>query len=107
MTVLKPVSGPGPRRKRREWKQLQKSVVNDRVLYRKPSLGRTLSQNKTLILMCLPAILFFFVFSYMPMPGAYIAFTNFQYDKGIYASPFVGLKNFEFLFRSGQLGLLL
>ena len=93
--------------KRREWKQLQKSVVNDRVLYRKPSLGRTLSQNKTLILMCLPAILFFFVFSYMPMPGAYIAFTNFQYDKGIYASPFVGLKNFEFLFRSGQLGLLL
>ena len=105
--VLKPVSVPRALTLRREWNLLQKSVVNDRVLYKKPSLGRTLAQNRTLILMCLPAILFFFVFSYMPMPGAYIAFTNFQYDKGIFASPFVGLKNFEFLFRSGQLGLLL
>ena len=57
--------------------------------------------------MCVPAIVFFFVFSYMPMPGAYIAFTNFQYNKGIWASPFVGLQNFQFLFISGQLGLLL
>ncbi len=75
--------------------------------YRRPSLGRTLSQNRTLILMCLPAILFFFVFAYLPMPGAYIAFTNFQYNKGIFGSDFVGLKNFQFLFISGQLGLLL
>lgn len=57
--------------------------------------------------MCVPAIVFFFVFSYMPMPGAYIAFTNFQYNKGIWASPFVGMQNFKFLFQSGQLGLLL
>ena len=57
--------------------------------------------------MCVPAIVFFFVFSYMPMPGAYIAFTNFQYNKGIWASPFIGLQNFKFLFQSGQLGLLL
>ena len=57
--------------------------------------------------MCLPAVVFFFIFSYMPMPGAYIAFTNFQYNKGIWASPFVGLQNFKFLFTSGQLTLLL
>ena len=73
----------------------------------KPSLWRTVVQNKTLIVMCLPAILFFFVFAYMPMPGAYIAFTNFQYNKGIWGSPFVGLQNFKFLFISGQLALLL
>ena len=66
-----------------------------------------IAQNKTLLLMCVPAIVFFFVFSYMPMPGAYIAFTNFQYNKGIWASPFVGMQNFKFLFKSGQLGLLL
>ena len=66
-----------------------------------------IAQNKTLLLMCVPAIVFFFVFSYMPMPGAYIAFTNFQYNKGIWASPFVGMQNFKFLFQSGQLGLLL
>ena len=76
-------------------------------LHRKPGIFKVLSQNKTLILMCLPAILFFFVFSYMPMPGAYIAFTNFQYNKGIWDSPFIGLQNFKFLFMSGQLTLLL
>ncbi len=86
---------------------LQKAVSPKVVNYRKPSVGRTLLQNRTLIFMCLPAILFFLVFSYLPMPGAYIAFTNFQYNKGIFASPFVGLKNFQFLFISGQLGLLL
>ena len=85
--------------------QSQKVVVNPS--YKKPSFFRLVSQNKTLLLMCLPAVVFFFVFSYMPMPGAYIAFTNFQYNKGIWASPFVGLQNFKFLFTSGQLTLLL
>ncbi len=73
----------------------------------KPPLLRTLSQNKTLLLMCLPAIAFFFVLSYMPLPGMYIAFTEFNYAKGIFGSKFVGLENFRFLFTSGQLTLLL
>lgn len=70
-------------------------------------IGRVLWQNKTLILMCLPAIAFFFVFCYMPMPGMYIAFVKYNYRLGIFGSPFVGLKNFTFLFTSGQLSLLL
>lgn len=57
--------------------------------------------------MCLPAILFFFAFAYAPMPGAYIAFTKFEYNKGIFGSRFVGFANFKFLFESGQLALLL
>lgn len=65
------------------------------------------ADSKTLILMCLPAIMFFFVFSYMPMPGSYVAFTRFDYGKGIFASEFIGFRNFQFLFRSGQLVLLL
>ena len=85
----------------------QKAATNGLHAYKRPPLGRTLLQNKTLLLMCVPAIVFFFVFSYMPMPGAYIAFTNFQYNKGIWNSPFIGLQNFKFLFTSGQLGLLL
>ena len=75
--------------------------------YRRISTGRMLAQNKTLIFMCLPAIIFFFIFSYMPMPGMYIAFVKYNYTQGIFGSPFVGLKNFTFLFTSGQLGLLL
>jgi putative aldouronate transport system permease protein len=64
-------------------------------------------QNKTLLFMCLPAIVFFLAFNYLPMPGAYIAFTKFNYAKGIFKSPFIGLQNFKFLFQSGQLSLLL
>lgn len=71
------------------------------------TLSQKIAANKALLLMCLPAIVFFFVFSYMPMPGAYVAFTRFDYGKGIFASQFIGLKNFQFLFKSGQLALLL
>ena len=100
-------SGILPANQRKEVASLQKNAIAPKNTVGKPSIGRMLNQNKVLILMCTPAIVFFFVFSYLPMPGAYIAFTNFQYNKGIFASPFVGLKNFQFLFISGQLGLLL
>ncbi|WP_341977437.1 ABC transporter permease subunit [Microbacterium sp. LTA6] len=63
-------------------------------------------QNRMLLFMCLPAIAFFLLFSYAPLPGIWIAFTNFNYNDGIFGSPFVGLKNFEFLLKSGQLWLL-
>jgi putative aldouronate transport system permease protein len=71
------------------------------------TFGHKLYRSRVLLLMCFPAILFFFLFSYLPMPGAYIAFTKFNYNKGIFASPFIGWKNFAFLFSSGQLSLLL
>ncbi|GAT71951.1 ABC transporter permease [Microbacterium hydrocarbonoxydans] len=70
------------------------------------SVWRSLVQSRMLLLMCLPAIAFFLVFSYAPLPGIWIAFTNFNYNDGIFGSPFVGLKNFEFLLKSGQLWLL-
>jgi putative aldouronate transport system permease protein len=70
------------------------------------SLLSRIGRNKTLLLMCLPAIVFFIVFNYIPLPGAWIAFTNFNYRDGIFGSPFVGMRNFEFLIQSGQLWLL-
>ncbi|MBO0981685.1 sugar ABC transporter permease [Microbacterium sp. SD291] len=70
------------------------------------SVWRSMIQSRTLLFMCLPAIAFFLVFSYAPLPGIWIAFTNFNYNDGIFGSPFVGLKNFEFLLKSGQLWLL-
>ncbi len=58
---------------------------------------------RVLLLMCLPAILFFFALSYMPLPGIYVAFVKYNYGSGIFGSKFVGLKNFEFLYTSGKL----
>jgi putative aldouronate transport system permease protein len=55
----------------------------------------------------MPAILFFFLFCYVPLPSTYIAFTKFNYKGGIFGSSFVGFENFKFLFSSGQLWILL
>jgi len=70
------------------------------------SFFKEIKKSKTLILMCVPAILFFTVFSYLPMPGLWLAFTQFNYAQGIFGSPFVGLRNFEFLVRSGDLWII-
>jgi putative aldouronate transport system permease protein len=67
---------------------------------------KRLKESKILILMCLPAILYFTIFCYIPMPGAYIAFTNFNYKAGIFGSKFVGFDNFKFLFNSGKIWML-
>ena len=50
-------------------------------------------------LMALP-ILLVFVFNYLPMGGIIIAFKNYKFNKGIWGSDWVGLKNFEFFFKS-------
>ena len=62
--------------------------------------------SRILLLMCLPAIIFFIVFNYCPLPGIRIAFTNYNFRDGIFGSPFVGLDNFEFLISSGELWML-
>lgn len=59
--------------------------------------------NRTLILMCLPAIAFFFLFSYIPLPGLYLAFVRYNFADGMLRSPFVGFQNFRFLWMTGDL----
>ncbi len=56
--------------------------------------------------MCLPAVIFFFMFNYMPLPGIYVAFVKYNYRNGIFGSKFIGLDNFKFLATSGQLWTL-
>ena len=51
-------------------------------------------RNRVLLLMCLPAVIFFFMFSYMPLPGIYVAFVKYNYRDGIFGSKFIGLDNF-------------
>ena len=62
-----------------------------------------LKKYRVLTLMCVPAIVFFFAFNYMPLPGIYVAFVKYNYRDGIFGSKFVGMKNFEFLMQSGKL----
>lgn len=63
-------------------------------------------RSRTLLLMCTPAIIFFFMFNYMPLPGIWVAFVKYNYRKGIFGSKFIGLQNFEFMLSSGKLWTL-
>lgn len=45
-------------------------------------------------------ILAIFIFRYLPMGGMIIAFKNYKFSKGIFGSEWVGLRNFEFFFKS-------
>ncbi|MCR5753367.1 MAG: ABC transporter permease subunit [Acetatifactor sp.] len=63
-------------------------------------------KDRKFFLLCIPAILFFLIFAYLPMPGIYVAFVRFDYGKGIFGSQFIGLQNLKFIFMSGKLGIL-
>ena len=63
---------------------------------------RDVVNNRVLLLMAAPAVAFFILFSYIPMPGIVIAFKNFTYSGGVFGSPWVGFNNFRFFFISGD-----
>ena len=52
----------------------------------------------SLWLLALPALALLVAFSYIPMAGLVIVFKEYDFLKGIWASPWVGFKNFEFFF---------
>ncbi|MEN8907490.1 MAG: ABC transporter permease subunit [Clostridiales bacterium] len=56
-------------------------------------------KNKELFLMILPPSIFILINNYIPMFGIVIAFQNYNYEDRFF-SPWIGFKNFEFLFKS-------
>lgn len=64
------------------------------------SLTLRRTDNLTLWLMALPGIVLFLCFAYLPMTGIVLAFKSFRPKAGMFLSPWVGLKNFEFMFRN-------
>jgi putative aldouronate transport system permease protein len=75
-------------------------------MIRKKGFFYELNKNKLLFLMIAPTLIFFFINSYVPMVGIYFAFTRFDFDGGLFGSPFIGLENFTFLWKSGVLWTL-
>lgn len=72
-------------------------------LRKRAAFYKRIWRNRSLLLMCTPAIVFFFVLAYLPMPGLYLAFIQYDYSLGIFKSPFVGWDNFRFLVMTGDL----
>ena len=63
-------------------------------------LSYRLKQYWPAYLLLLPVVLWYAIFCYAPMGGLVIAFKKYSVIKGIWNSPWVGLKNFERLFGS-------
>lgn len=61
-------------------------------------LKRNLRFSKYLLIMIIPAIIFYFIFNYIPMYGVLIAFKKYYPKKGIMGSPWVGFENFKIIF---------
>ena len=67
---------------------------------KKEKKKNVLKEYWPLYLMMLPALLYLLINNYIPMAGMVIAFKKLNFAKGIWASPWAGLKNFKFLFAS-------
>ena len=65
--------------------------------------GRTRKQSRrirwALYFMLIPGILLTLTYSYGPLMGLSIAFQKFNFTKGLFGSPWVGLANFRYIFR--------
>ena len=67
---------------------------------KKEKKKNVLKEYWPLYLMMLSALLYLLINNYIPMAGMVIAFKKLNFAKGIWASPWAGLKNFKFLFAS-------
>lgn len=63
---------------------------------------RTMRRFWPLYLMFLPGAVYLFINCYIPMFGIQIAFRQYNAVDGVYGSPWVGFKNFEFLFKTND-----
>ncbi len=55
-----------------------------------------------LSILTIPVIIWFIIFSYIPMFGCIIAFKDFDYRAGIWGSKWCGFRNFKYLFSSND-----
>ncbi len=67
--------------------------------------GAKFWRSKYLVMMIIPAIVFYIVFCYVPMYGVLMAFQKFNPKVGIFGSSFVGFNNFIAVFEEPKFWL--
>ncbi len=70
------------------------------------TLRKNIKKDWMLLLIVLPGVLYFAVFCYGPMYGILMAFKDYNVSKGIWGSPWAGLKHFKELVDSVYFGRL-
>ncbi len=64
-------------------------------------------RNRSLYILVIPVVVFYFMFHYKPMYGAIIAFKDYTPALGVSESPWVGFANFTRFFKSVYFGRLI
>lgn len=75
-------------------------IKKSTTLQRKKTIFYYINKNRSMLLLALPALIYFIVFHYIPMFGAIIAFKDYSYVDGILGSRWIGFENFKFFFMS-------
>lgn len=70
------------------------------------TLQKNIRRDWMLLLIILPGVLYFAIFCYGPMYGILMAFKDYNISRGVWGSPWVGLKHFKELVNSVYFGRL-
>lgn len=60
-----------------------------------------------LYVMLLPGMVYLFINNYIPMAGIVVAFKSYNVNAGMFGSPWVGLRNFDFLFGTNEAAIII
>lgn len=67
---------------------------------KKQPLKKRLVRYWPLYVMLIPCIIYYALICYVPMAGSVLAFKDYSFKKGIWGSPWIGLKYFKTFFSS-------
>ncbi|MDR0910682.1 MAG: ABC transporter permease subunit [Spirochaetaceae bacterium] len=76
------------------------------MIQKKHSFFADIRRNPFSYCLVLPAAIYVLLFSYLTLPYMLMAFQNYHFQTGLFHSPWVGLKNFAFFFKSNRAGLV-
>jgi putative aldouronate transport system permease protein len=81
----------------------------DNILAQRKKLKKAEERKRylPLYLMMLPGILYLIANNYLPMFGILIAFKKVNFQVGLFKSPWVGLDNFTFLFKTKDAAMMI
>ncbi|MGB8455971.1 MAG: ABC transporter permease subunit [Anaerocolumna sp.] len=71
------------------------------MIKRKKDINRIV-KHLPLYFMMIPGLIYLLINNYIPMAGLVMAFKKYDYKSGMFKSPDIGLKNFEFLFTTKE-----
>lgn len=79
------------------------AAANKETTLLKPAKSKSLWEKiwkyKFLYILIIPGIIYYILFSYIPMYGVTLAFKKYDWGKSLLAMDWIGLQNFEYLFK--------